>query len=58
MQSVGVSLGESRERQLRELEARMGLMSGVFRQQDVDEELDYGDMEADVSSASVPSFTA
>ena len=34
----------------------MGLSSGVFRQPDVDEELDYGDMEADVSSASVPSF--
>ena len=34
----------------------MGLTCGVFRQQDVDEELDYGDMEADVSSASVPSF--
>ena len=34
----------------------MGLNTGVLRQPNIDEEIDYGDVEADVSSASVPSF--
>ena len=58
---VQFGLGESRERQLRESEARMGLPTGSLRQEtDLNDIMDYGDdvqdVGAEVSSASVPSF--
>ncbi len=60
-QQKGSAIGESRERQLRELERRMGLPTGILRQQeDVDEEMGSEQVQqdsAEVNSASVVSFT-
>ena len=35
----------------------MGLNTGALRQPNVDEEMDYGEEDIEVSSASIPSFT-
>ena len=40
---------------MRQIEQRMGLNTGVLRQPNVDEEMDYGE-DIEVSSASIPSF--